>query len=52
MSNAVTDLLLIELVQKIYHQGAKDHRNQMLTRDSREEYFDMMARKIQNLLGK
>lgn len=50
MSNAVTDLLLIELVQKIYHQGAKDHRNQ--TRDSKEEYFDMMARRIQNLLGK
>ena len=50
MSNDMTNVLLIELIQKIYHQGSKDHGDQ--TNDSKEEYFDMMARRIQNLLGK
>ena len=50
MSNDMMNVLLIELIQKIYHQGSKDHDNQ--TNDSKEEYFDMMARRIQNLLGK
>ena len=44
------DLLLLELIQKIYNQGAKDHSDE--TTDSNDEYFDMMAQRITNLLGK
>jgi len=35
---------LVELVEEIYFRGSKDHSDQ--TKDSMEEYFDIMARKI------
>ena len=47
MPTSMTNDLLIEVIQKIYHQGIKDGAGQ--TNDSKNEYFDIMARKIRNL---